>query len=65
MRYKIKYDTILCGYADTELWKYGGVLGSDVKGFVPHFIAREVKKRNEWIQSKDIQVRQFKPQLVK
>jgi len=40
-----------------EIWEQGGLLGGNVNGFVPHFIAREVKKRNEWIQSADIQER--------
>jgi hypothetical protein len=40
-----------------EIWEQGGLLGANVNGFVPHFIAREVKKRNEWIQSADIQDR--------
>ena len=40
-----------------ELWEKGGLLGGNVNGFVPHFVSREVKKRNEWIQSPDIQER--------
>jgi hypothetical protein len=40
-----------------ELWQKGGILESSLSGFVPHFVAREVKKRNDWIQSKDIQDR--------
>jgi hypothetical protein len=40
-----------------EIWEQGGLLGANTNGFVPHFIAREVKKRNEWIQSADIQDR--------
>lgn len=40
-----------------DIWEKGGLLGGNVNGFVPHFIAREVKKRNEWIQSPDIQDR--------
>lgn len=39
-----------------EIWKKGGMLASHGV-FTPHFIAREVKKRNEWIQSDDIQKR--------
>lgn len=40
-----------------EIWEKGGLLGNNVNGFTPHFIAREVKKRNEWVQSEDIQAR--------
>jgi hypothetical protein len=40
-----------------EIWEQGGLLGGNVNGFVPHFVAREVRKRNEWIQSPDIQDR--------
>lgn len=40
-----------------EIWQQGGLLGGNINGFTPHFIAREVKKRNEWIQSPDIQER--------
>eukprot|EP01032_Pedospumella_encystans_P007506 gene7506-9001_t len=40
-----------------DIWEKGGLLGGNINGFVPHFIAREVKKRNEWIQSPDIQDR--------
>ena len=39
-----------------KLWEHGGFLEGPMS-FVPHFIAREVKKRNEWITSEDIQVR--------
>jgi hypothetical protein len=39
-----------------EIWKRGGLLDSN-NVFAPHFIAREVKKRNEWVQSDDIQKR--------
>src|SRR5690606_6217613 len=34
-----------------EIWEQGGLLGGNINGFVPHFVAREVKKRNNWIQS--------------
>ena len=37
------------------LWREGGMLG--VGTFVPHFVAREVKKRSEWAISPDIQGR--------
>ena len=39
-----------------KLWESGGYL-EGIHNFVPHFIAREVKKRNEWVQSEDIQIR--------
>jgi hypothetical protein len=39
-----------------EIWEKGGIL-SNGSLFAPHFIAREVKKRNEWITSPDIQQR--------
>lgn len=38
-----------------KIWENGGFL--DEKEFAPHFIAREIKKRNEWIQSEDIHER--------
>lgn len=47
-----------------EIWEKGGLLGGNINGFVPHFIAREVKKRNEWIQSPDIQERLEKLRLA-
>lgn len=37
-----------------KIWQEGGSLDPNNKSFVPHFVAREVKKRNEWIQSEDI-----------
>lgn len=40
-----------------EIWKEGGLLEGGHGVFVPHFIVREVKKRNEWVQSEDIQQR--------
>lgn len=39
-----------------QLWKKGGYLEGTGK-FTPHFIAREVRKRNEWVQSADIHER--------
>jgi hypothetical protein len=39
-----------------KLWEHGGFLEGP-NSFVPHFISREVKRRNEWIQSEDIQAR--------
>ncbi len=36
-----------------DVWEKGGLL-SNGSLFVPHFIAREVKKRNEWVTSPDI-----------
>ena len=38
-----------------KLWEEGGMLGLGT--FVPHFVAREVKKRNEWVISPDIETR--------
>jgi hypothetical protein len=38
-----------------KVWETGGFIHG--KDFAPHFIAREVKKRNEWIQSEDIHER--------
>jgi hypothetical protein len=39
-----------------KLWESGGFL-EGMNNFIPHFISREVKKRNDWITSEDIQVR--------
>lgn len=36
-----------------QIWREGGII-SIGEGFTPHFIAREVKKRYEWVQSSDI-----------
>ncbi len=38
-----------------KLWQDGGMLGTGT--FIPHFVAREVKKRNEWVISPDIETR--------
>lgn len=38
-----------------KLWEEGGMLG--VGTFIPHFVAREAKKRNEWVISPDIESR--------
>lgn len=37
-----------------DIWQKGGLLGNN-SSFIPHFVAREVKKRNDWVTSKDIQ----------
>jgi hypothetical protein len=39
-----------------KLWENGGFLDG-IHAFVPYFVAREVKRRNEWVQSEDIQQR--------
>lgn len=40
-----------------EIWQKGGFLGGSTSNFAPHFIARETKRRNEWVTSPDIQQR--------
>lgn len=39
-----------------QLWQRGGLAGSE-HSFVPHFVAREVQKRYDWVQAKDIKER--------
>jgi hypothetical protein len=36
-----------------KIWRDGGLVGNE--DFVPHFVAREVKKRYEWVTSPDIE----------
>lgn len=38
-----------------RLWQTGGMLGESL--FIPHFVAREVKKRYEWVASPDVATR--------
>ena len=38
-----------------KVWKEGGMVGNG--DFVPHFVAREVKKRYEWVTSPDVEER--------
>jgi hypothetical protein len=39
-----------------KIWEEGGLIQGNTT-FIPHFIAREVKKRYEWVQSEDIKSR--------
>lgn len=39
-----------------KIWEHGGFL-EGIHSFIPHFIAREVKQRNDWVLSEDIQIR--------
>jgi hypothetical protein len=36
-----------------KIWKEGGMIGTG--DFIPHFVAREVKKRYEWVTSPDVE----------
>jgi len=38
-----------------KIWREGGLMGTG--DFIPHFIAREVKKRYEWVTSPDVAVK--------